>query len=216
MADIFREVDEEIRKDRAELLWKKYGKYVIALCVLLVLGSAGRVAWREYALNQRLEDSSRFSSAVQLSNAGDLDAAIASFESLGNEAGGGYSVIARLREGAARAANDDIDGALGVYNALAADSGVDDLFRQLADIQAVILTLDTAEPGALTARLTPLAQDGRPWRYSARELLALVKYRSGDLDGAKADLQALVDDAGTPGSMKIRVRETLAAISAKG
>lgn len=215
MADIFREVDEEIRKDKAEKLWKKYGKYVILLCVLLVLGTAGRVGWREYALNKRLEDSTRFSAAVELSNAGNLEAAIASFASLAEDGGDGYSVLARLREASARAANDDLAGAAQVYNTLAADSSVDDMFRELAHIQAAIVTLDTADPGELTARLTPLAQDGKPWRFSARELLALVKYRAGDVDGARAGLQAIMDDADAPPGMKIRVREALAAISAK-
>lgn len=216
MADIFREVDEEIRKEQAEKLWQKYGKYVIALCVVLVLGTAGRVAWREYDLERRMELSDRFSAAAQLSANGELESAIVSFSSLAEDAGGGYGLIARLREAAARAANGDPQGAVRVYDAIAADSGVDDLFRELADLQAALVSLDTADPGALTARLSPLAQDGKPWRYSARELLALVKYRSGDVDGARAGLQSLLDDQDAPGNMKVRVRETLAAINAAG
>ncbi len=41
MADIFREIDEEVRRDKAAELWKKYGWVVTALAVLVVVGVAG-------------------------------------------------------------------------------------------------------------------------------------------------------------------------------
>ena len=37
MANIFNEVDEDIRKERYQSLWNKYGKYVISLIVLIIL-----------------------------------------------------------------------------------------------------------------------------------------------------------------------------------
>ena len=48
MADIFREVEEELRRDRAEELWKKYGRYVIALAALVILAVGGVQGWRAY------------------------------------------------------------------------------------------------------------------------------------------------------------------------
>ena len=43
MSDIFQEVDEEVRRERLEQLWKRYGIYIIA-AVLLVLACVG--GWR--------------------------------------------------------------------------------------------------------------------------------------------------------------------------
>ena len=37
MADIFNEVDEDVRKDKSLALWKAYGKYVIGAAVLIVV-----------------------------------------------------------------------------------------------------------------------------------------------------------------------------------
>ena len=37
MANIFNEVDEDIRKERYQSLWNKYGKYVISLIVLIIV-----------------------------------------------------------------------------------------------------------------------------------------------------------------------------------
>lgn len=40
MSDIFQEVEEDVRRERYEKLWKKYGNYIIALAVLIVAGVA--------------------------------------------------------------------------------------------------------------------------------------------------------------------------------
>ena len=42
MADIFDEVEDDLKRDRMQLLWSKYGKYVIVAAVLVIAGVAGR------------------------------------------------------------------------------------------------------------------------------------------------------------------------------
>ena len=45
VADIFHEVDEEVRREQLKKLWDRYSIYLIALAVLIVAGIAG---WRGY------------------------------------------------------------------------------------------------------------------------------------------------------------------------
>ena len=45
MADIFHEVDEEVRREQLKKLWDRYSIYLIALAVLIVAGVSG---WRGY------------------------------------------------------------------------------------------------------------------------------------------------------------------------
>ena len=52
MGDIFREVDEELKQDRYEKLWRQYGKYVIAGAVLIVAAVAGWKAWESHQTSQ--------------------------------------------------------------------------------------------------------------------------------------------------------------------
>jgi len=42
VSDVFREVDEELRRDRLMALWKRFGPYLIGAAVALVLVVAGR------------------------------------------------------------------------------------------------------------------------------------------------------------------------------
>ena len=45
--DLFREVDEEVRQDRYIKIWKRYGIYVSALVVTIILITVGVVVWRD-------------------------------------------------------------------------------------------------------------------------------------------------------------------------
>ena len=40
MSDIFQEIDEELRQDKAARLWKAYGKYLVALAIFIILAIA--------------------------------------------------------------------------------------------------------------------------------------------------------------------------------
>jgi len=45
VTDIFHEVDEEVRREQLKKIWQRYGNYIIAGCLLVVVGIA---AWRGY------------------------------------------------------------------------------------------------------------------------------------------------------------------------
>ncbi len=48
MSDIFREVEEDVRRERLEKLWKPYGDYVIAAGRGRLLGIGGYKLWQRY------------------------------------------------------------------------------------------------------------------------------------------------------------------------
>ena len=113
MADIFQEVDEDLRRDKHEELWAKYGKYVIAVALAIVLATAANVGWREYSKSQRLADGERFAAAKALVGEGREAEAVAAFATLAADAGGGYAVIAKFEQATAQARSGDIAAAVG-------------------------------------------------------------------------------------------------------
>ena len=55
MADVFREVDEALREDRARTIWKRYGTLIISAALVIVMATAGFVFWRNYQANQNAQ-----------------------------------------------------------------------------------------------------------------------------------------------------------------
>lgn len=212
MADFFEEVDEELRRDRAKLLWDKYGKVVIAAAVLIVLATTANVFWRNYTASQRLENAQQFLEAAGLDRAGQRDAAIDAFLALSKDAQEGYALVARFRAAGLKAESGDVEGAAADYAALAADSGVEPLYRDLAKILQVMNEGGTADPGALLQELEPLAAANNPWRHTARELMAAQHLRLGETAQARETLQTLADDLEAPRGTRARATELLRAL----
>lgn len=212
MADIFREIEEDLRRERAEKLWKKYGSYVVGVALGFVLTVAAYVGWQKYSEGQRLADGERFAAALQQVRPGAEAGAADALSMVAQESGAGYAVLARLREGALRAEAGEAAGAIAVYDALAADDGVDPLFRELALLLSVMHQMDGGDAATLIDRLEPLIDAANPWRHSAREIRGILYFRSGDRGLARKDFTDLSDDATTPQGLRARAAEMLAIL----
>ncbi len=215
MADIFREVDEEVRKDKFQLLWKKYGAYVYVVIGGLILGTAFNAYWRYYKQEQRLEDAARYGAAVSLLKRQQTTEAINGFAGLADESGTGYAVVGRFREAAARADAGDLTGAIRAYDRLAEDDGVDTVYRELARLLAAMRLVDEGSAEEVRSRLAPLLSEENPWHYSAQEIDAILALREGRREDAQKTLQALSEDAGTPSGVRARAAELLAALKSE-
>lgn len=214
MSDIFKEVDEDLRQDRALALWRRYGNYVIAAAVLIVLSTAGYVAWNDYRQRQREANGERYAAAMALVAEGKGGEAATAFGAVARDSGAGYAALARLEEAALRARLGEVDAALAIYDGLAADRSAHKDMRELAVLLAVLHRLDTIEPAPALESLKPLTAEGGAWRFSAREMSALLALRAGDTAGAKETFKALADDLKAPAALRARAAEMLAVLGA--
>ncbi len=212
MADLFREVEEDLRRENLEKLWKKYGKLVIALSVAVVLAVGGVQAWRVYDQKRQEELSDRFAAALAEAQGGGAAAAIAALSEFGSPSDGGYAGLAALERARLLAESGDRDGAVALWDRIAADSALGPGFRDIAVLLSVLHQIDTADPEVLRARLEPLAGDAKAFRGSAWELMAVLALRAGDKAGATELYTKISDDREIPAGLRARAAQMLAAL----
>ncbi|HVB15218.1 MAG TPA: tetratricopeptide repeat protein [Stellaceae bacterium] len=211
MSEIFREIDEELRRDNLLKLWQRYGKYVIAVAVLALVIVGAIAAWREHLATERRAQGNRYASALALVGAGkDADAAKL-LAGLAKE-GGGYSVLAAFERAELLAKSGDRKGAIAAYDSLAASSTIDPEMRDLALLLSVTQGLRDEDPQAAIERLKPLTQSGNPWHASALDLTAAAKLKAGDRTGALAIYKQIADDITAPQGLRARAAEMAAAL----
>jgi hypothetical protein len=213
VADIFKEVEEDLRREKLEKLWQRYGRAVIALAVLVVVGTAGSVAWQRYQQHREAQLAEQYGAAIALADptAGDLAKADAALANIA-DAGGGYGALAALERAAVKAKAGDLDGAGKIYDGLASDSAAPAALRDLARLLKAMRLVDSGDPAALTASLAPLMAPENPWRFSATELTALLALKSGDQKRATELFTQLADDQAAPSSLRARAAEMAAAL----
>jgi len=203
MTEFFREVDEDVRRDRIIGIWTRYRYVFIGLAVLAVAGTG---AWRayEYYRDQAAEAANtRFEAAVQLARDGKSTEAAAAFDALSKTAPKGYASLARLRAAGELAASDP-QAAIKSFDALANESSFDPGFRDFAKLRAAILRLDSDDPMDFERRYAPLASDNFTYHHQIRELLGLAALKRNAFDSAGRWFDGIISDTRSPAGVRMR------------
>ena len=211
---LLREVEEELRRERLEKIWKQYGTYIIAGAAVIVLGVLGFKFWESHRLAAAQDTGARYEEALLLVNEKKDGSAEKEFEKIAGDGAGGYRSLAQLQLGGSLAKQGKKADALATYETLANDATADQMLREFAKLQAAGLRLGEADFTEMENRLTPLMADSIPWRYSARELLGLAAYKAGKTTEARTLLTPLFIDQSTPQSISERAQIVMAEIAA--
>ncbi len=212
MSDIFREIDEELRRDNWLKLWSQYGRYIVALAVAALLVAGSVVAWRDHQLSERRAQSTRFAGALELATSGKPADAEKVLGLIAGE-GGGYAVLASFEQAGLLAKSGDHKAAAAAYDRIAARSGIGSAFHDLAVLLSVMQSMPSADPQATIARLAPLTAAGNPWRPTALELTAVARLQAGDKKGAVELYKSLADDLEASPSSRAHAAEMATALA---
>jgi hypothetical protein len=210
----FREVNEEIRQDRARALWDRFGPWALAIAVLVVLGTALFVAWEYWVESRANRSGDAFSHALSLANEGRNDEALGALQELEIEGYGAYPLLARMRAATVLAAKGDMAGAVASFDQVAADTSIPGAIRDMARLRAALILVDSGSYADVSARAETLTGDTNPLRHSARETLGLSAWKEGRSADALTLFEQIVADTETP--RNVRERATMLAELIRG
>ncbi|MBO6633582.1 tetratricopeptide repeat protein [Parvibaculum sp.] len=213
MTDLFREVEEDLRREQFSKLWEKYGIFVIGAAVAIVLVVAAIVGWRAWSHSSSVEASARYDELVaSLQEDVPPEEAAAAFDKFAAETGGGYETLARLQQADRLLEAGERDAALAVYEEVANGASLG-LVRGMATIKAGLIVVDTASYDDMKARMASVMSEESPWHGNALELLALVAMREGAWTEADGYVKRIIANPASPSGLRDRahVIQALAA-----
>ena len=217
MSDIFSEIDEDLKRDRALKLWKQYGNYVIGGAVVLVAATAGYVAWQDYSRKQAEAAAAQYIAALDEAKSGSPAQAGKALTSIAASGRAGYTALARLEEAGIKANAGDLAGAAELYRQVAADTGADPALRDAATVLAALDSLDAPNAGPnsgdIDKDLATLSAPTSPWRYLAWEIEAAAAVKAGKIEDARRNYSRISDDPQAPAALRARAAEMLAALA---
>ena len=206
MSDIFTEVDEAVRQDRAKTLWRRYGWIAVGIAVAAVGGTAGYTLYQEWQVaNARAETES----LLLALGAGPTAPAAAAVDlvAAADDASTGRAAVALMLAADLFGDAGDPDGALSTMTGLAAAEPPAAL-APLVRVQAALAGVDTLDPAAVEALVAPLADDP-VWAPFVNEIDALLAIRGGDTARAAAIYAELAAGEGVPTGVQARATTVL-------
>lgn len=211
-----REVDEELRSDRMKSIWKRFGKYIIALAVLIVLGTAADRGYEYWQESQASKSGDAFLAALNLAREGRQDEALEALRALESDGYGAYAALARMRAATVLADSGDYQAAISDFSTIGNDRGVPAAIRDIARVRAAYLLVDHGSYEDVAVQVEVLSGADNPMRHSAREALGLAAWKQGELIQARQWFQQIADDTGVPAGVSQRAQLMLDVIAASG
>jgi hypothetical protein len=213
--DIFREVEEDLRREQFIKAWDRYGAYIIAGAFVIIALAAGYNLQKWRASDRAAQGGDALTKAVSLLDAGKQDEGLKILNQLAVKGPGSYSTLAKLQLAAEGVRAKDKAAALKQYQAVADDASAEPAFRDFARVQMAALNLGSEPYDKLRADLDPLAKGNGPFRFSARELIGLSAFRAGKMDEAEKIFGALLTDSESPAQMRQRAEMMLSLLAPK-
>lgn len=201
------EVESDLRDEALNDLWRKYSAHIIGVVVAIIAVVFGYQLYTGYVTERRETMAMTYAEAADAADVGEIETALSKLSEIENVSGEGYSAVARLAEASLLVEQDDVEGALSIYEILASDSAADPVFRDLAVVLKVMHSLDTADPGPLESELASISGVGQPFRHSALELAALLAAKQDEYERAHLYLTEILDDPTAPPGLLSRARD---------
>ena len=203
--EFIREVDDELRREQALTIWKRYGRWIIALVVGGLALFAGYLWWQNDRETKLGVEGEQLSVAMDELSAGKTDAVKPQLDTLATSKSAGVAAAAKLTNAALLLNKGDNKGAAAAFGVIAADTTLDQPYRDLALVRQTAAEFDLMTPDAVIARLKPLAIKGNPWFGSAGEMVGISYLRKGQNDLAAAMFGAVAKDETVPETIRSRV-----------
>lgn len=224
MVDIFDEIDEDLRAEKTQAIFKRYGGLMAGAALAVVVGVAGWQSWQWWQQRHDQQAATSFLAAMRIADEIPLSApgnpqisdqrtrAMAAFAAIAVSSPNGHRSLALLREAGLKADAGDLPGAVLLWDQVAADSSIDMLLRDVANLTSVTRQVDTGDAAQLAARIKPMTAADNPWHAMAQEQSALLDIRQGHLDEAKQTLGRLAQDSASPIGVRSRSGALLARL----
>jgi hypothetical protein len=191
VADIFEEVEEQLRSDRYIAIARRSWPFAAGAAAVALALALGLWGWDHYQSTLQATASEAYSRGLDAVSAGDRGKAEAEFGQVAKNGPRGYRTLAIMQQGALRLTDRKTAEAIALFDE-AAKVAPDQVLADAARLKAAFAAMDNgmALP-ELEARLTPLTGTGRPYHVVAREALAMARLSAGKTKEARGDFQAL-------------------------
>ncbi|MBA3676944.1 MAG: tetratricopeptide repeat protein [Sphingosinicella sp.] len=208
----YREVDEELRRERLSGWWQRYGIAAIVGILVLFAVIGGAIWWNNQQRQQAGERGEQLAQIFKDIQAGKTQGLDTRLDQLANEGSPGYRAAALLTKAdlAIQAGNDT--AAIAGFKSVADDGDIPEPYRNLALIRQTAIEYDKIAPGEVIRRLQPLAQPGNPWFGSAGEMVAGAYLKQNQPQRAAPIFAAMAKDESIPQTLRTRAIQMAGAL----
>lgn len=207
-----REVDDELRKERVNQAFTRYGWWIIAGVVLLLAAIGGAFWWRAQQAAAAEAQGESLLTALDSLESGARAAATPKIDQLAESEIAGYRVAALFARANAQVAANQLPAAAATLGTIAANEDFAEPYRHAALVRQTALQFDSLPPAQVVQRLESLARPGQPFFGAAGEMVGVALLRMNQPQRAGPLFGRIGRDETVPPSIRTRAIQMAGAL----
>lgn len=206
MADVFAEVDEMMRRERLEKIWREHGSFIIATIAAIIIGTGIVSGWRAWNESAETKNTAALIAALENTNPE------AALQETAGDLRPGLRGIALLTAAGALVQQGKTEDALKVYERAAQDGSIPADLRDMAALTRIAMISAQTAPDEQQAKefqksLKKIwSNDSSPWRFHARLQSATLLAGNGAYSEAAALLEPALEVKDIAPSLAAKIR----------
>ena len=205
MANIFNEVDEDIRKERYKNLWNKYGKFIIGFLVLIVI----IFSLSQYLQSKKISENKKildiyFSSIEKFEN-NQLELARRDLETVYSEKNNMLTAMSGLKLSEIFFSNNQKEQALDYLEKVFNNNTLERVYRELALYKYFIINFENLSIGNIELMIESVGVDGNTLNPYYQEIIGIKYLTLGKIKKANAVFENLSQNENTPFDLRLRL-----------
>lgn len=210
---LLKEVSEDIKNDKMKDLWEQYGLFIIIFIALALTAAVSFETFRNWSKKRDQEISNAYAVAISLQNQGRFDESMKILQNLAGRSGL-YADIAKLQIANVYFEQNKPQEGIKVLKQLVSERGVSRQMKDIAALKLAAYKLDNNAPAQeVESLLKPLTENNNGSYNVARELLAMLYIRDGNMDKAKAEYEMIIASATSSDALKSRAQDMVTIIN---
>ncbi len=212
---VFREVEEELRRDRMQAFWNKYATLLIGGVTAALVVISAILWWQSSQISKQQAAGDQFIQALQLSGQDKTQEANKIFESLSKNSSKGYELLSTLYLAGNRVQEGQTAEAETLYKKVSNNPTADKILKDYAKLNLALLRVDGASYDETNKALESFIKPNASWRSTAIEVIGLAAFKEQNWDVAQKHFNDIIANKASPASLKRRAQIMLDVIAAR-
>jgi hypothetical protein len=205
MANIFNEVDEDIRKERYQNLWSKYGKYIIGFLVLIVT----IFSLTQYLQSKNTSDNKKildtYFTAIESIEKNQLDLADQNLKTVYNEKNKTLAAVSSIKLSQVYLEDNQKNQALSLLKDIYSNNSLDSIYRELALYKYIMINFENIEVSNIENMISLIENNNSEFNLYFQEMIGIKHLTLGNTKKANSIFTNLSLDENTPFDLRMRL-----------
>lgn len=211
--NFFREVSEDVQNDKLKKIWDTYGLHIIIAIIVILTIAVSFETLKAWKIKRNETWSDAYAYALNLQNQGKYDESMNVLGEISQKNKGIYRDLSEIQKSNILFEQGKNAEALALLEKIVNDESIDPKMRHITAVKLASYKLDTAPREEIEKLLAPLMNEESSWKNIAKEMLAMLEIREGNIEKAKEIYGEILNSPDLSDGLKLRVQDMLSALN---